>query len=179
MSEETTPKPQRKKGKLGLILGVLIPLLLVGGGAGLVMSGIVKIPGVVVKPPGGGQYGEGPADAKVGSDTVAAKKEEPEPKPKPKPRSATPKPQVRVTTPKLDPEEGARKLAKVWNNIPPEQLVRIAGGYKDEELARVLSVMDAEIVAEVLAIFEPARAVRVSRELERLGSVIPEESEGL
>jgi hypothetical protein len=176
MSEESTPKPKKKKGKLGLILGVLIPLLLVGGGAGLVMTGVVKIPGVAVKKPGGGQYGEGAADPKVGKDTVAQKEE---PKPKPKPRPTPPKPAVRVTTPKTDPEEGARKLAKVWNNIPPTQLVRIASGYKDDELARVLSVMDAEVVAQILALFEPARAVRVSRELEELGSVVTEDPAGV
>ncbi|MCB0824608.1 MAG: hypothetical protein KDC26_00310 [Armatimonadetes bacterium] len=172
---------KKKKGKLGLILAIVLPLVLIGGTVGAGMAGIVKIPGLT-KAKANSLYGEAGGLYGEGKDIVASvtekdpKKSEEKKKPKDKPKPA-PEPVVAVEPePELDPEVGAMKLAKVWNNITPSQLAPIVAEYKDPELALVLSMMDSKKVAALIAILKPDRAAKLSKEIEAIGSVIPEES---
>lgn len=155
-----------KKGKLKLVLGLAVPLVVLGAVAGLGAAGIVKIPGLSKKPPVQ-NYGE--KDDKLPKVKIEEAKDPqddaPKPKPPAKPKNIQPEP---------DPELGAKKLADVWNNIPTEKLVLIVAEYKDADLALVVSKMDREKTAEVLAALEPKRAAKLSKALEALGSVPPE-----
>lgn len=155
-TEASVEGSEPKKGKLLLIVLPIIALLLIGGG-GAGFAYFKKL---------------GPFAKKV-----TAKAEE-KPKSASKaplvPPAAEPTAVVRTLPPttKMDPEEGAAKLAKLWNEIEAPQLLAISKDWKDPELARVASKMDPAKVAEVLAAMPPKRASSLSREMQRLASVV-------
>ena len=170
---------KKKKGKLGLILAIVLPLVLIGGTVGAGMAGIINIPGLTkAKAKANGQYGEAGGLYGEEKDIVASvtEKEEKMDKVQEKPKEE-PEPIIPPEPePELDPEAGAMKLAKVWNNISPDQLAPIVAGYKDQELALVLSKMDSKKVAALISVIKPDRAAKLSKEIEAIGSVIPEDS---
>ncbi|MBL8047746.1 MAG: hypothetical protein JNJ45_03595 [Chthonomonas sp.] len=145
------------------VIIIAIPvLLLVAGGAvfGLAKMGKINIPGVTPKKPVAKT--KGPVKPKV----EVAKKEEPpkaveEPKPAPKP------------THKIDPEKGAKKLAKYWNEISPASLVGIVKGWKPAEAARVVAAMDPEKASALLSQLDPKTLEIISREIQKQGSLVP------
>jgi hypothetical protein len=147
---------------------ILIPIVLLGIGVGLAMTGIVNIPGI------------SPKSAKVASDLYASDNDNPVSKtavvnptataakpPKPKP------PTVDPDKPTIDPDKGAKKLAGLWNGIEVAQLVPIVKDWKDEDLVKVLAKMDPDKVAELLSALEPKRASLLSRFVQKLGSIVP------
>ena len=153
-----------KKGGKKILL-IVLPVLLLGGGfVGLAVAGVIKVPGLTPKKPvTKAMYGE------------SAKKDDakaPEAK-KPVAKKADAPPVAASKPPTVDPEAGAKKLAQLWNGIPTAQLVEIAKSYKDDELAKVLVVMDPEKVAEVLGVLDAKRSAKLSRELQRVASVLP------
>lgn len=151
---------------------IIVPILLIGGVFGAAFMGVINIPGVTPeKAAGKGEdmygegeemYGEGledPADLVVEEvETV----EEPEP--------------VEEAGPVIDPELGAQQLAKYWDEIDSNKLVLIMEGYEDIELALVLFYMKRENVAELLELVLPERAAILSKEIQKLASVVKEES---
>ncbi|ARU40252.1 hypothetical protein CCB80_03500 [Armatimonadetes bacterium Uphvl-Ar1] len=173
--EEQSPKPQKKKGKKGLIItiAVLVPLLAIGGTLGAAYAGLLKIPGLKLP----GMKTQSVAKNYTESEdepTKLAKETKPTP-PKIK-IEAEPEPPA-IKEPETDPELGAKKLAGIWNNMDAEDIVRISAAYRDEELARVLIKMEAEKVAEILPIIkDPKRAAKLSQLIESQASIIPEES---
>ena len=158
-----------KKGKLKLILGIVLPVVVLGTVAGLGAAGIVKIPGLSKKPM---VQNYGDKDDKLPKVKIEEEKPPEDETPKPKPPAKV------EPAPTIDPEAGAKKLADVWNNIPTDKLVEIASNYKDPELALVMSKMDREKTAVVLAAMDAKRAAKLSQELERLGSVLPVPEDG-
>lgn len=144
-----------KKGK-GLIIGiaVLVVLLLGGGGAGFAMFKKIGPFAVKAAPP------------KAEKPKGVAKKAPP--------KAVDPPPSTvrEVPPPTIDPEEGATKLAKLWNEVETPKLLAIAKDWKDPELARVATKMDPGKVAEVLGALPPKRASSLSREMQRLASVV-------
>jgi hypothetical protein len=132
---------------------ILVPLLLVGGGAvGAAMMGIVQIPGLSPakkKANAAAAYGEQPDEAPV-------VKKEPAPEPE---------------TPAPDLEKGRRALAKLWNEMDPKTLLPIVESWKDEDLAHQLRYLEADLTATLLAGMKPDRASRLSRSLQAIAAV--------
>lgn len=151
-------KPRAKKKLLVIGAVVLVLLLSVGGGVGFA---VVKGLGPFAK--------KGGKPAPVEKPKVAARR--------PAPKPPEPETRVRVIPPttRIDPEEGAARLAKLWNELEADQLLAILKDWKDPELARVAARMDPGKVAEVLATMPPRRASSLSREMQRVASVVPVE----
>lgn len=174
----------KKKGKKGLIIGLAVGFVLLsaGGVVGAAFMGLINIPGLTPKKQTASLYGEG--DDLYGEGTeLATNTEDPgadsleERTEEIKPEEID-EPEIKVTTPpepeepETDPEVGAKKLAKVWNEIKPDKLAPIVAEYKEEDLARVLTKMDASKVAKLMAELDPKLAARVSKEMEAQGSVL-------
>ena len=152
-------------------LFIIVPILLVGGVLGAGYMGYIKIPGVTPKSAQGkadDMYGEG-ADELYGEQI-----DDLEPLPI---EDEEPADEVTVTVepqqPDIDHDLGARQLAKIWNEIKTGDLVKIAEGYSDTELGRVMFFMQKSKVAEVLAKVDPDRAAKLSKEIQRLASIVP------
>ncbi len=167
---------EKKKGKKGLViaLAVLLPLLIVGGVVGAAFAGLIKIPGITPKK--AAMYGE--ANYLLDKDDAPKPTPAPEEEPKPetKEEKEPPKPKVQVTSedPVMDEEQGAKKLAAIWNNMEAAQVLRLAAETNDNDLARIMAKMDAELVAEVLGTMPDARrAARLSLAIEKIHAIIP------
>lgn len=153
----TKVRAPRRKGKLKFVLiGIAVLLVLAGGGVGFaIMRGL-------------GPFGKKTVAAPVATKPkVAAKRVAPP--------VAPPTTLVRTLPPttKVDPDEGAGRLAKLWNEVETPKLLAIAKDWRDPELARVATRMDAGKVAELLSAMPPKRASALSREMQRLASVVP------
>lgn len=155
---------------------ILVPVLLIGGVAGAAFMGVIKIPGITPKAKlAANLYGEGTdlytPDAELKIETEAEPIE-----PTPPPVAKKPEEVPEEPEPVLDPELGAKKLAKVWNALPTEDLQAVTATFKDDELALVLSKMEVEKVAALMSEMDPKRGASISRQLARIASVVPEES---
>lgn len=151
--------PKKGKGKK-LVLLIVLPLLLVGGGVvGAAKFGILKIPGLTPAQKG-----------KMASNAAALYGDQPTAKPKvtQKTKPSKPKEPVRISPepPKPDLEAGAKRLAKVWNELDVETLNGIVKNWKDDDLARVLSQMDIAKVAALLSKLDANRASRLSEAMQ-------------
>jgi hypothetical protein len=152
-------KPKKKKRK-GLMIGLSIFLfLLIGGGTtfALAFMGIINIPGITKKK----------------SKTVVAGKAKPKPTSRRSPViSPTVKPPS-VNRPYVateDPQQGAIKLAAVWNEMPTDKLSIILNNWNATQAARVLNEMEPERAAAALAILEVKKSSAISQEMQVLGS---------
>lgn len=175
-SKPTRPKGKSKKGLI-IVLAVVLPLLIVGGAVGAAYAGLIKIPGLSLP----GMKSKTVAANYTDKDDEAAKlaeKDKNEPESSIEPDEPTNEPKVLITKepePVTDPELGAKKLAGIWNNLEPTEIVRISAPYKTPELALVLSKMDAEKVAAVLTeITDTKRAATLSQEIQNIASIIPD-----
>lgn len=170
--EESAPKRGKKKGKgLVIALVLILPILIGGGALAAAKMGVIKIPGLTpAKAVAKAADAYGDKDSKIDLEVQTPTEEEVTEEEPPKKMEA-----VKPPEPKTDPEIGAKKLAGIWNNMEPSQIVTIAATYKDEEFAFVLSKMEPEIVAEVLAAMpDPKRAAKLSQQIQNIASVIPE-----
>ncbi|MDI9641604.1 hypothetical protein QPK87_17460 [Kamptonema cortianum] len=171
----------KQSGK-ALIIGIVVPLVIVGAVGGLAFAGVIKIPGLNIGPKATAKAAEnyGEKDDKLDVKTPKDSEVEKEESPASTPPEAEETSVATPTEPKTDPEEGAKKLAGIWNNMEAANLLAIAKNYKDEELALVLSKMEAEKVAEILGAMakgsDAKRAALLSRKMEELGSVLPDAS---
>ncbi|MBS1714737.1 MAG: hypothetical protein JST30_10425 [Armatimonadetes bacterium] len=157
-----------KKGGKKLLLLVLPVIVLGGGFVGLAVTGIVKVPGLTPKKPQvKPMYGE------TAKKDEAPKKEPEKPKAKPDDKPAV----AAAPPPKIDAEAGAKKVGQLWNGVPTPQLVEIVKSYKDDELAKVLVLMDPEKVAELLAAVDAKRSAKLSKELQKVASIVKDEKE--
>ncbi len=146
-----------------------LPVLILAVGAGLVLTGVVNIPGLSPKK----------ATAKANSAYTEAKDPKIDPKKDPPAKVAEAKP--KPPAPKVDatvmienkPEVGQKKLAKLWNEVEVSALKDMIKDWKETELAAVLIRMDAAKVAELLSALEPKRASALSRELAKQASLVP------
>lgn len=153
----STAKP-KKKGGIKLVLFIVLPLLLVGGGVvGAAFMGVINIPGLT--PAKKGKLAHG-AQSMYGEQ---AKVEPAKPAPpRPKKEVATKPP---AEPPKPDMDLGAKKLAKIWNEISVDGLMKIIEKWSDEDVARVLAKMDTSKVAQLLA------SLASSKKAERAGKL--------
>ncbi len=160
--------------KTGLIIGVVVGLLVLGGGGfvGAAYMGVVKVPGITPKNKliaANKLYGEkGAGAAKPGAKPEPKKVAKLTPPPKPKP--VAPKP-----THTIEPEMGAQRVADVWSGMESDALVAIVADWRDNDLARVLALMDDQKTGELLAKLEPKRASRLTKALQAESSRVPVE----
>lgn len=178
MSEELNDAPEKKKsvkpkkkGKgLMIALVLVLPILIGGGALAAAKMGVIKVPGLTPAKQvanAANAYDEKNEKLELEVQTPPDKEEEKE---VPKKLAA-----VKPQEPKTDPEAGAKKLAGIWNNMEPTQIVTISASYKDDDLAFVLSKMEPEVVAEVLvAMPDPKRAAKLSQQIQELASIVPE-----
>jgi len=145
------------------VIFIVLPILLLGGGfVGLAIMGVVNVPGLTppkkAKP--APEYGE----AKDKDLVAEAKPKTPNPKtPILKPKGA----------PETDPEKGTKKLAQLWNNLPAAKLADVAKEFQDKDLAPILVAMDPEKVAELMGMLDAKRSAKLSKELQRVASIVP------
>lgn len=152
-------------------LFIVVPILLVGGAFGAAKMGVIQVPGISPK-------------------KVEAKKQDPEQKQAEEKAQGQEEEQVQeqvqeqeqapttapVTETPTDPEAGAKALAKYWDAIPTNKLIPITDTYSEKDLALVLQFMQKPKVAEIMGAIDADRAANLSRELQRLASIIkPEE----
>ncbi|MCW5939124.1 MAG: hypothetical protein KF884_03700 [Fimbriimonadaceae bacterium] len=143
-----------------IIVAIVVPILLGGGVLGAALAGVINIPGLTpkrAKPPV--PYGEPSLPTPT--------------RPEAKPALKRPTPTVKVDAVAKDAEQGAKKLASLWNNLPVEKLVELAAAYSDDELARVVLVMDPEKASELLASLDGKRAATLSKQVQDKASVVP------
>jgi hypothetical protein len=60
-------------------------------------------------------------------------------------------------------DEGARKLAKIFGSMEPEDAADVLQELDDQEIEMILHHMSDRVAAQVLEAFEPARAASLSR----------------
>ena len=139
------------------LLFILLPVVIGGGVVGAAMLGLIHIPGLTPTKPKANLYA---------ADAPYSEKDEPPPiAPKPEAKRKAP-PAPPSAEPQPDLQSAAKKVARVWNDVPAAELARICKGWKDAELARVLLAMDPEKSAAVIAEIaksEPARASQLSQ----------------
>lgn len=154
MSEDqAVPKP-KKKGKGLKIVLIILPLLIAGGVVGCAFMGLINIPGLTPK-----------KKAKATATNAAMYGEQKAPvekKPDPKPKEAKVAPRMPVEeAPKPDLDQGAKRIAKVWNEIEVTKLKDIIAKWKDDDIARVLTKMDPGKSAEILSALDADRASNI------------------
>jgi len=162
-------------------LFILLPIIVLGVGVALVFTGIIKIPGLNLGPQKkkAALLYTGDKDT-LGKDkgkTVAKKDSPPAKTPAADttqtPPAKTPPPKGNPTlTIENKPEVGAKKLAKLWNEIDASALKDITKDWKEKDLAGVLMKMDNGKVAEFLGILDAKRASNLSRELQKQASLV-------
>jgi hypothetical protein len=167
-------------------LFIILPILLVGGFVGAAAMGVVHVPGISPKKAQGKANAVYSADAGgevAATDTTDTTDqtdtaEATEPTTGPAAEEAQTPPDVNVTatqqttTPTENVEQGAKALAKYWDEIETPKLIPITETYKDAELAQILYFMDKKKVAELLSRVSAERAASLSHELQRLASVV-------
>jgi cytoskeletal protein RodZ len=152
MSSEKAPKKKRK----GLVIGLVVfasVLVIAGTVVFLGIKGIINIPGLTKQKP----------------KPVVVKKKTP------KVRSSKPIATPTQTRPRAivsteDPQQGAIKLAAVWNEMPAESLKPIIEDWNPTQCARVMNEMDSEKAAQALATLKPTKASAISKQMQALGS---------
>ena len=160
---------------------IITPILLIGGILGAGFMGIVPIPGISPKKAvakSSEMYGEGKEETTtLTQDEPVEDQEYVEPPPTaPEPTVTQVQTTTQTITPARDPEKGARALAKYWDEIEINKLIPITETYKDPELAQVLYFMQKAKVAELLSRVRADRAASLSRELQRLASIVKPEA---
>lgn len=163
----------KKKGKGKVLAIVSLVILLLGGGGFAAAAFMGLIPGL--------KLGGKPVAKKAGSSEADKPKEAAPAKADPvKTPPAKPNREVRdpePETPKkkepavtIDPEKGAKAIARIWEKMEPEKLAEIVATYKDIELARVLRGMETKKSAALLSLLPAERAGKLSQEMEKLAS---------
>ena len=150
------------------VVVIVAPLILVVGGvvaAGIM--GVINIPGLSPKKvlKQNAMYGETP-DLAINRDSKS------EPAPKLQAEKPAVKPAEEKVEPKLDPTQGAKKLAKLWNELESKKLADIAKKWKDRELALVIASMEPEKASALLSQFDAARAATISAAIQHEASIV-------
>ncbi len=146
---------------------VLLPIIVFGA---LIGAGVMKVPGINDKPAAKKVAKKAvpdvaaPVDAAVVAPAITPTQEAPKPAPDAKPEAP------KAT---IDLNKGNARLAKLWNDMDAAALSGIVEKWKDEDLAQVLAVMDNAKVVELLGKMKPERASALSRELQKLASIVP------
>jgi hypothetical protein len=137
----------------------------------LLVLGVLSAPGCGML--GGKKEAKKEEAAKEEKPAEEAKKEAPKEEKKPEPKKEKKKPAPEVVTITEDPEKGAKRLARLWNEMETSDLKKIFDEWKDQDLVPVLAKMDNGKVAEVFGSIEEKRAAELSRLLMKEASKVP------
>ena len=150
---------------------IILPILLIGGTIGAAYMGVINVPGVTptkakAANPEEAQPGEEEATqeqstSETTEDFQAASPSSPNSQTAELPNSQTSMP---------DAAQGAKALAKYWDEISIQKLIPITDAYGEKDLAQVLFFMQRTKVAELLSSVTAERAAKLSRELQHLAS---------
>lgn len=132
---------------------VAVPLLLVGGVVAAGLAGVIDVPGLTPKK----------AAKKANLYTEATEPPVASIQPPQKPAAQAVKP---PSKPSLDLALGAKRLAKLWNLLPPEKLLALTLKWREFELAAVVAAMQSDKAAALLALMPPERASAISRQIQ-------------
>lgn len=162
----------KKKWPLFVGLGLGIPILLGVGLFGAIKAGVIKSPLVSNTPPAQAET-EKPETEPITTEEETTIPTEPEFEPE------TEEEEPAEPAPKFveDPEIGAAEIALIWAGIEPSTIAEMSSAYKDAELARIVSKMNAKKAGAVLSALKPERAAKVSREIEKQASLVPIEED--
>ncbi|GIV15903.1 MAG: hypothetical protein KatS3mg022_1338 [Armatimonadota bacterium] len=161
-----------------LLKVVILLLMLLGVPYGLAKMGVIPVAKLTARNPALAKLartvGLVPRKQTVKADPEKEKPSTPSSEPpaassKPArfPRSAPP-PLVSVSTPSAAADISSRQIgwvAKVYENMEPEEAVRIFAKMDDREVVPLLRRMKQRQVAQILALMPPDRAARLSRTL--------------
>lgn len=160
-----------KKGKGGLVVGIVLGVLVLGGGGFAAMAAMGKIPFLAKKgKTPAATYGEGkePPKGAVASTTPAETKK-PDPASEAKPDAKKDgKAKKTAPEPAADPLKGAKKVAAVWSNMETADLIKVVKAYPQDDLPLVMTRLEAEKAAEVLAGLDPATAAKLSTAMAKI-----------
>jgi hypothetical protein len=159
---------------------IIVPILLIGGVIGAGAMGVIPIPGISPKKAeakANAMYGEEDETAAVEEEVVteetqSSQESESQPPMETESTEVAPPQPTEPTEPTLDPVQGAKALAKYWDEIETTKLIAITDTYKESDLAPILYFMNKKKVAELLSRIPASRAANLSRELQRLASVV-------
>lgn len=146
-------------------LMIVVPILVVGGVLGAGFMGVLNIPGLTPKKAQAkaqAQYGE-PTDPATAVSEETEQAEEP-----------TAGSTVVASDVETDAQQGTTAIAKIWAELPPKKVIEISGEYKDDELATILLAMPRENVATILGQLPADKAAKLSKEMQRIASIVPE-----
>ncbi len=162
---------KKKKGKKGLIIGLVLLVVFIAAGAvaGLAMAGKINIPGLTPKK-------KAPPTAAGAAKPADKPKATEPPKPEEDPADNAPAKDPAPTTKVVD-KAGAEKLAGVWNEMPAAKLADVVADWKPDDLAMVMNEMDDDKSALLLAALKPGIASKVSSALKTLASQVPVDQE--
>jgi len=142
---------------------IAIPfLVLFGVLLSLTLSGIINIPGLTppAKPKSAAKSAKSTAPPVASTNPVT--------NPNPPPVSGAANSKAVATPPAaLDWDTGAKKIAAIWGEMQPADLVKIIPTYSNPQLAKIFSKMDPSQVGEILALLPPGKAASMSKEIEQ------------
>lgn len=166
--------------KLAILLFIL-PLIIGGVVVGLAMKRIINIPGLTPKkkkssqttdkqsqnqsPDGSKDAGKDQSNSKAADKGDVAKKSGAKAPAKKNDDTAAKTPKEDALDP-ASAEKGAAKIAAVWGEMKPEDLVKLVPHYKEKELALILRKMDEGTVATLLTKLDPDQAAKLSHAIE-------------
>jgi len=152
------------------ILLFIVPLVLIGGVIAAGMFGMIPIPGLSPsKKKPSSLYLNGERDMPLpGADNTATTR----PTSTENRKSVAKPARKSPNEASVNPLKGAKKLAKLWNELPSGKLAEISKGWKVDDLALVLANMDAQKVAEFLSSIDAKRASELSMQIQSLGSTM-------
>lgn len=144
------------------LLMILLPVLVLAGAGVFVAAqkGMINIPGVTPKK-------KANAAALYGTDKDLKPKPKPKRKPEPKPAP--------VSSPAIDPVQGRKKLAALWDSMTIDALVKVVQDWDDLDLALQISEMDegqATKLLEAISAMDPKRASSLSKKIQAAASQI-------
>jgi hypothetical protein len=158
-------------------LFIVVPILLIGGTVGAAFMGVINVPGVT---PAKKAEAKAKPNAEPEQTAEGSESEPSEPTDVDQAPIETDEPSLtedKPATPQSDPVQGAKALAKYWDAIETNRLLPITDTYSEPDLARILIHMQKSKVAEILGAVTPDRAAKLSRELQKLASVVPEQEQ--
>lgn len=158
-----------------LLVVLILLLVLVGVPYGLAKMGVIPVAKLTAKNPALAKFartvGLIPRKQTVKADTKEEHSSSPAPEAsRPMKVAEPPRPAVQppVTAPASAGDNAGRQIgwvAKVYENMEPEEAVRIMEKMDDREVVPLLRRMKQRQVAQILALMPPDRAARLSRTL--------------
>jgi hypothetical protein len=150
---------------------IILPILIIGGTVGAAYMGVINVPGVTPTKIEAATTAEAqPTEEEATQEqSTSETTEDFQSTAPPNPNSQTPElPNSQTAEPNA--AQGAKSLAKYWDEISVPKLVPITETYGEKDLAQVLFFMQRSKVAELLSSVSADRAAKLSRELQQLAS---------